>query len=104
MKELYIKKETLHVGPDVGFDWYVTGYCISHLDENWDLLMMTEEIDLFLKGLGSSPSPKGKIHHLNLVSLDFLQVYTKLKTFFQLASLCLHYCIISDDDQLLVIL
>ena len=61
-----------------------------------------QQIDLFLKGLGFSP--KGKIHHLYLVSVDFSQLYIKLRSFIQLASLDLHDCIFGNDDQLQVIL
>ena len=27
------------VAPRVGFDWYVTGYCISHFDVRWGLII-----------------------------------------------------------------
>ena len=96
------KKIAVHT--KVGFDWYVTGYCIGHFDENWSLYIDEKglEIDLFLKGLGFSP--KGKIRHLYLVDVNFSQLYLKLRSFSQLASLQFYECTFDHDDQLQVIL
>ena len=33
----YSERDTINVGPVVGFDWYATGYCISHFDEKWGI-------------------------------------------------------------------
>ena len=48
-----------------GYDWYVTGYCISHFDERWGLsideCMGMEVVDLLVKGLRSSPTANGRI-------------------------------------------
>ena len=40
------------VAPSVGFDWYVTGYCISHFDVRWGFYIddnrhLEARIDLF---------------------------------------------------------
>ena len=37
MKVDYHERTTIYVRPVVGFDWYATGYCISHFDEKWGL-------------------------------------------------------------------
>ena len=29
----YSERDTINIEPRVGFDWYATGYCISHFDE-----------------------------------------------------------------------
>ena len=33
MKVDYSVRDTIFVKPEVGFDWYATGYCINHFDE-----------------------------------------------------------------------
>ena len=50
----YSERDTINVRPVVGFDWYATGYCISHFDERWGLVLTNvseEDIDLLVKGL-----------------------------------------------------
>ena len=58
-----------YVEPVVGFDWYVTGYCISHFNVAWNLSTKhatDENIDLLAKGLRSSSTTIGKIQELRL--------------------------------------
>ena len=65
----YSKCDTINVKPVVGFDWYATGYCISHFDERWGLEMndeSEENIDLLVKGLRSSSIAKGRILSLTM--------------------------------------
>ena len=84
----YSERDIILVAPEVGFDWYETGYCISHFDERWgldirDLNMGMDGIDLLVKGLRSSPIAKGRIRFL--VSLElFSQVITPLREFCEL--------------------
>ena len=91
----YSERDTIYVRPVVGFDWYATGYCISHFDERWGILvydnMGMDNYDLLLKGLQSSPVVKGGIHylHLSLKSLSFSQVITPLREFCKLDHLVL---------------
>ena len=68
-----------YVEPHVGFDWYVTGYCISHFDVEWRLATehayaTDENIDLLLKGLKSSPISKGKIQTLHVHALKISRI------------------------------
>ena len=66
----YSKRDTIiDVKPVVGFDWYVTGYCISRFDERWGLRMFytsEEIIDLLLKGLRSSCIAERRILSLEI--------------------------------------
>ena len=66
----YSEFDTIDVEPVVGFDWYATGYCISHFDEKWGLYihdnLEMEGFDLLFKGHGSSLLNRGKIQYLNL--------------------------------------
>ena len=87
----YSECDTIRVAPVVGFDWYATGYCISHFDERWELhiddyYMGMEEINLLVKGLRSSPVAIGRIRflHLSLEFLFFSQVITPLRKFCEL--------------------
>ena len=79
----------LLIEPVVGFDWYVTGYCISHFDVRWglciELNLDAAETDLFLKGLGSSPN--GRIQSLWLTERSFSQIFSQLGRFCQLINL-----------------
>ena len=102
----YSERDTIDVFPRVGFDWYVTGYCISHFDERWepnidDNNMGMEEIDLMVKGLRSSPIAKGRIRCLNLTLdlLSFSRVFTPLREFCELHCLYLSYedCVHNDE-------
>ena len=98
----YSKRDTIKITPSVGFDWYVTGYCISHFDEQWGLSTLNNEgIDLFLKGIRSSPTAKGRIRYLYLLSLSFSQTFLPLMEFCQLHSLELSVSIDHDDEVIL---
>ena len=95
----YSKRDTIEVTPVVGFDWYATGYCISHFDERWglhidDRKMGIEGVNLLVKGLMSSPIANKRIRYLllSLESLLFSQVITPLTTFCEL-----HHLIIASD-------
>ena len=88
MKVDYSKRETIYVTPVVGFDWYATGYCISHFDEKWGLsindndnIMGIEKINLLVKGLRSSHIARGRIQYmwLGLESLSFFQLITPMR-------------------------
>ena len=95
------KDDTIYVMPEVGFDWYATGYSISHFDERWglhidDRKMGIEGVNLLVKGLRSSPIAKKRIRFL-LLSLESLlvsQVMIPLTTFCEL-----HHLIISGNHD-----
>ena len=80
----YSKHHTIDIRPVVGFDWYATGYCISHFDERWSIEMVNESeenIDLLVKGLMSSSIAKGRILSLALPEMHYiLQSYTSFST------------------------
>ena len=79
--------DTIDVEQVVGFDWYATGYCISHFDESWGLVMANESkknIDRLVKGLWSSSIAKGRILSLNITGsslsvIIILRVFSRLK-------------------------
>ena len=79
--------DRIEITPRVGFDWYATGYCISHFDKQWGLLVSNEGMDLFLKGLRSSSTAEGRIQYLYLIELPFSQTFSPLREFCQLHSL-----------------
>ena len=103
----YSKHYTIQAHPSVGFDWYTTGYCISHFDERWELriddkTVEMETIDLLVKGLRSSPIAKGRIRFLilSLQSLSFSRVITPLREFSELRHLILkHY---DHNDEIIL--
>ena len=104
----YSKRVAFTVSPFFGFDWYVTGYCISHFDERWGLHvydnmgMDNYNSVLLVAGLQFSAVAKGKIHylHLSLMSLSFSQVITPLREFCKLDHLVLDIdCDIDHDDE-----
>ena len=106
----YSKRDTINVDPVVGFDWFATGYCISHFDERWGLVISDdigeEAIDLLVKGLRSSLFAKGRIRflHFFLLSLSISQVITPLIEFCELYSLSLnfnHHHYDHDDEVIL---
>ena len=104
----YSKRDTIKITPSVGFDWYVTGYCISHFDEQWHLNMYESNVNdegivLFLKGLmiRSSLTAKGRIRYLCLRDLSFSQTFLPLREFCQLHSLELSVSIDHDDEVIL---
>ena len=97
----YSKSGTLDVEPVVGFDWYATGYCISHFDERWDLVMNNvseENIDLLVKGLRSSSIAKGRIWSLNITESSFSVIGTLLIKFSLPKKLKLSWVNIDHDD------
>ena len=108
----YSKRDTIYViRPVVGFDWYATGYCISHFDEKWGLSftdnMGMEGVNLLVKGLRSSPIARGRIRclSLSLESLLFSQVITPLRTFCELHHLIITgspYFNFDNDDKVML--
>ena len=86
-----------YLEPRVGFDWYVTGYCISHFNVEWGLSTRcaAENIDLLVKGLRSSCAAKGKIQELHVHSS--CKSLSQLKEFCQLHTLCI--CDVFDIDS-----
>ena len=100
MKLNYAELDEMRFSGVVAFDWYITGYCISHFDVKWDIVISyaTEGcIDLLVKGLRSSSKTKGKIHVLTLSS-EFPDIFTRLREFCQLHTLIL-YCDIDDSQK-----
>ena len=102
-------KYTYPVLPLVGFDWYVTGYCVSHFDVKWGLIvknmsLATKEktIDLLVKGLKSAPIAKGRIYeiYIHYTDLFLFQIFFDLKEFCQLQSLGLSFVPCHDEDSL----
>ena len=106
----YSEHDTVYVEPWVGFDWYVTGYCISHFDERWGLRIKDSMgIDLLVKGVRSSPVVKGMICHLDLIleSLSFSQSITQIREFCGLDCLQilfkeLYVVSVDHDDEVIV--
>ena len=92
--------------PVVGFDWYATGYCISHFDERWGLAiiyMSEENIDLLVKGLRSSSIAKGRILSLDIhVAESSLSVIITLREFSRLKKLELSMVSIDHDDLVIL--
>ena len=107
----YSKRDTINVEPVVGFDWYVTGYCISHFAERWGLVfddkMGMEGVNLLVKGLRSSPVARGRIQLLMLHSLFFSQLVALLKDFCELDRLCIFnlddYYDHNDHDDVVIL-
>ena len=96
---------TIDVEPVVGFDWYATGYCISHFDERWGLVMeyvSVENIDLLLKGLRSSSIAKGRILSLDTTGSSPLSVIITLREFSRLNKLILSW-VNNDHDELIIL-
>ena len=107
VKEDYVDKyKTMiaNVRPVDGFDWYATGYCISHFDKRWGLVMNTESeenIDLLVKGLRSSSVAKGRILSLN-ITVSYFSVIITLREFSRLKKLALHDVNIDHDDLVIL--
>ena len=102
----YHAYDTIDVRPVVGFDWYATGYCISHFDERWGLVMdnvSEENIDLLMKGLRSSHSSiaKGRILSLDITGSS-LSVISTLREFSRLRRLRLLRVNIDHDDLVIL--
>ena len=103
----YSKRDTINVAPVVGFDWYATGYCISHFDQRWGLLFAHESeeyIDLLVKGLRSSSTAKGIILSLCIAKSSFSVrcVIITLREFSQLEKLDLYLVSIDHDDLVIL--
>ena len=111
-------KESASVNPDVGFDWYAVGYCISHSQlNNASITINTmttseEDIDYLIKGLQWSPAKKGKIEKLTIVtdfihvptneSLTLSQIFSRLREHCQLHELSLSNVSIGSDDAVVL--
>ena len=110
MKVDYSQCEKINFRPVVGFDWYATGYCISHFDERWGLNihddMGMEGVNLLVKGLSSSPIAKKRIRLLQFVlkSLFFSQVFAPLKDFCELDRLVIfnNHDYYDHDDEVIL--
>ena len=68
-------EHAINVQPTVGFDWYATGYCMSHFNRKWSLAIKSsvvkENISLLLKGLVVSGSLSVELDRLLLgASID----------------------------------
>ena len=101
----YSKRDTIDVEPVVGFDWYATGYCISHFDVRWGLEMTNESeenIDLLVKGLRSSSIVKGRILSLDMYASS-LSVIITLREFSRLKKLKLWRLNIDHDDLVILL-
>ena len=98
----YSYHDTIDVVPVVGFDWYATGYCISHFDERWGLEMINvseDDVDLLVKGLRSSSIAKGRILSLCIYESELsLSIISTLREFSRLKKLELMEFNIDHDD------
>ena len=103
--------DLIHVEPVVGYDWYVTGYCINHFDLKWGLriheVIEENNIDLLVQGIRSSPVTIGIIQEMKIsctipTSLSISQIFDKLKEFCQLQSLRLGISSNPTEDDALV--
>ena len=102
----YSEQDIIFVRPIVPFDWYVTGYCISHFDKRWGLCigMEAEGIDLLFKGLGTSPVAYGRIQLLHFFSKSsFSDGFIRLREFCKLTQLSIDtpYDYAHDDQVIL---
>ena len=98
--------DRIDVEPVVGFDWYATGYCISHFDERWGVQVVMkfeseEKIDLLVKGLRSLTIANGKIFSLDISESSFSVIIT-LKEFCRLKKLVLWEVNIDHDDLVIL--
>ena len=101
---------TYFIAPEVGFDWYITGYCVSHFNLRWGLKIeitsfaTKEKIDLLVKGLKSVPIAKGRIHEIiiDYTDISLFQIFHDLKEFCQLQSLKLRHVPCYDEDSLVM--
>ena len=104
----YSKRDAIFVEPVVGYDWYATGYCISHFDERWGLViddknMGMDRVDLLVKGLKFSK----RCHYLmlSLHSLSFSQFMSPLRKIFEIHCLTMfnfHDCFTNHDDEVIL--
>ena len=103
------KNAFIVVEPEVGIDWYATGYCISHFDERWGLHttgLRKNNIDLLEKGLKSpnlTRSVSGRLKYLHISmhmsEVSVSTVITSLGEFCQLECLELLYVKINEKDE-----
>ena len=94
-----------YLEPHVGFDWYVTGYCISHFEVEWNLSARNatdENIELLVKGFISSSTAKGKIQTLHLHFSTNLLYISQLKDIYKLRSLCLCGLDVDNGDEVVL--
>ena len=103
----YGEFDTINVRPVVGFDWYATGYCISHFNERWGLEMgneSEEDIDLLVKCLRSSSIAKEimSLHIIDYVVGSLCSVIITLQEFSRLEKLELSRVNI-DHDGLVIL-
>ena len=102
-KRFSVENDSIDVEPVVGFDWYITGYCISHYNRGWDLTVEVDHLnedalDLFVQGLKSSSVANGKIRSL-LTSVPLSQIIPPLRGFYQLYRLHLYRVDVNQDDE-----
>ena len=94
----YSKRHTIGVVlPVVCYDWYATGYCISHFDVRWSLIInkeTEENIDLLVKGLRSSSIARGSLE----ISGSSLSVIITLREFSRIKELDVWDVNIDHDD------
>ena len=100
------KDKFIVVLPEVGIDWYATGYCISHFKEWWGLhatSLRKENIDLLEKGLKSphltSVPGRLKYLHISKSEVPVSAVFTSLGKSCQLELLELLYVKIDEKDE-----
>ena len=103
----YSNREAIIVEPLVGADWYATGYCISHFNERWGLVLKDAtyvNIDVLVMGLRSTSVAKGNIQVMEMISSSFSlsQIFSQLRRFCQLRSVKLQDCSCSDNDVALL--
>ena len=103
LKVEYSEENTfIVVEPEVGIDWYATGYCISHFDERWGLhatSLRKEHIELLEKGLKSPPIGRLKHLHISKSEVSVSAVFTTLGEFCQLEHLELFHVKIDEKDE-----
>ena len=94
--------DIIDVAPRGGFDWYVTGYCISHFDERWGVELDEDGIDFLIKGLKSSPVANGRIWQLCTVHCSLHIAVTRLREFCDLHSLEILDHRIDHDNEVIL--
>ena len=106
----YSEADSLSIVPEIGFDWYVAGYCIGRFDQKWgitvgDYNMGREGIDLLIKGFMSIPKAKRRawMQVLRIESLSPFKLIAPLrKSNIRLFRLELDRVGIQHDDQAIV--
>ena len=102
----YIKRHIFNVAPEVCFECYTIGYCISHFNRSWGLIVndyIVEGIDLLVKGLRSSPIATKRINFLSLSLRSLSQVMTSLREFCELRHLIIiNAFVFGHDDEVIL--